>query len=127
MYVPHETTTPSSTHPRVSTRTSCLCLRGLLRSYLYSLHESSQTRSTHKTRPDLQLTPCCTLRHPVALPRVSFPAAFNSHSVRRTSDFLQVAVLKAPPTSTPINPRGFPWGRFQYSPRTSGELRGSSR
>jgi hypothetical protein len=94
MYVPQETTTPSSTHPRVSTRASCLCLRGLLRSYLYSLHESSQTRSTHKTRPDLPLTSCCTLRHPVALPRVLFPAAFNSHSVRRTRDFLQVAVLK---------------------------------
>jgi hypothetical protein len=102
-HVPHEKPTPCSTHPRVSTRTSCVCLRGLFRSYLYSRHESSQTRSAHKTRPDLQLTLRFTLRHRIALPRVSSPTAFNSHSVRRTSDLLEVAVLKAPQTTaTPL-------------------------
>ena len=43
----------------------------LFRSYLHALHEFSQTHSAHKTQPDLHLTPCSTLRHRVALPRVS--------------------------------------------------------
>ena len=36
--------------------------------------------------------------------------AFNSHSVRRTSDFLQVAVLKAPPHLLRSTRAGFPGG-----------------
>src|SRR6266849_4507708 len=69
-HVPHETTTPSSTHPRVSTRTSLVRLLSLLPSYFHSRHEPSHACSTHKTRPDLQPMPSCTLRHMLLQPRV---------------------------------------------------------
>jgi len=59
------------THLRVSTRTSFVRLLGLLPSYFHSRHEPSHACSAHKTRPDLQPMPSFTLRHILALPRVS--------------------------------------------------------
>ncbi|MGA9963993.1 MAG: site-specific integrase [Terriglobales bacterium] len=57
----------------------------------------------------LHLTPCSTLRHRVALPRVSL----QQHSIPIASVAPATPssrCIESAPTSTPINPRGFPWG-----------------
>ena len=108
--VQHETTTPSSTHPRVSTRTGFVRLLGLLPSYFHSRHEPvpCPLHPQNLTRPSVHA-----LLHPqVRTCAVSCltSTAFKSHSVRRTSAFLQVAVLKAPPHHLPSTHAVFPGG-----------------
>jgi hypothetical protein len=123
--VPHETTTPSSPHPRVSTRTTFVRLLDLLPSYSHSRQEPSPACSTDKnpTQPSAHAR-----LHPPAhrcAASCLTSTTFKSHSLRRTSGFLQVAVLKAPPHPLRSS-RGFPWGRFQYSPKTYGPRRRES-
>ena len=62
---------PARPHPRVSTRASFVRLLGPFPSYLPSRHEPSHARSTYKIRSHLQPMPSFTLRHILALPRVS--------------------------------------------------------
>ena len=73
------------------------------------------TGSSTASRPsEVRSTPCAA--------SCLTATAFKPHSLRRTSGFLQVAVLKAPQNQSDP-PAQFFLGRFQYSPKTSWEFR----
>ena len=110
----HETTAPTSIHPRATARHRFLRLAGLFPSRFLTRRLSLPSRCSHKTRFHLSSNQPFTLQHWLATPLI--PPQHHSNPIAR--GFLQVAVSKAPTHSNVIHASS--QGRFRYSPRTYG-------
>src|ERR1017187_7863951 len=94
----HETTAPTSIHPRATARHRFLRLAGLFPSRFLTRRLSLPSRCSHKTRFHLSSNQPFTLQHWLATPLI--PPQHHSNPIAR--GFLQVAVSKAPPHTQTI-------------------------
>src|SRR5271166_1086088 len=116
----HETTAPTSIHPRATARHRFLRLAGLFPSRFLTRRLLLPSSCSHNTRFHLSSNQPFTLQHWLATPLI--PPQHHSNPI--ASSFLQVAVSKAPTHSHVIHDSS--QGRFRYSPRTSGPRRRES-
>src|SRR5271157_4435034 len=108
----HETTAPTSIHPRATTRHRFVRLAGVFPSCFLDRPVSLPSRCSHKTRSHLYSNHSFVPRHWLATLLIS-P---QHHSNPIGSGFLQVAVSKAP--AHPDESHDCSQGRFRYSPKT---------